>query len=110
MTSPFSVLLSDPLYTVVILDDPAILWDVVWYFDNLELGMLSCSLLQAQLLDYLDKDWVISSDILVGTPVFIFGDVFGELFVHGYGLWRQAEAPVACIYYNLAWHLVVWVS
>ncbi len=72
--------LGDPLHTVVILDDPAIRWDVIRDFDDFELGECPSRRLLANLLDDSDENRVVSLYILVFWMDFSVAPVVFRVF------------------------------
>ena len=103
--APRPVLLGDPLHSVVILYDPAVLGDVVWDFDDDQAGEHASGGHKTHFLDDFNQNRVVSHDIRVCIPVPVLWDVLGRGHVLLFRVFRQVEAAIPPVQQNFPGHL-----
>lgn len=101
---PFSVFLGDPFLSVVLVDGPTVLGEIVWNLDDGQFAIEACCALQAYAVDNSQQDRVVSRDVFVGIPVGALGDVGCQDLVRVLSLVGQVETPEAAVHHDPAGH------
>jgi hypothetical protein len=101
---PFSVFLGNPFLSVVLVDGPTVLGEIVWNLDDGQFAIEACCALQAYAVDNSQQDRVVSRDVFVGIPVGPLGDVGCQDLVRVLSLVGQVEPPEAAVHHDPAGH------
>jgi hypothetical protein len=103
---PSPVLLGNPLHPVVILDHPAVCWDVVGYLDELEPAKIATRSIQADIVDDPDEYRIVACHVIIDVPVFSTGYILGGLLVQSLGFVGEIESSIAAVQQDPPWHVL----